>query len=85
MTHDNKHTIGLPPGEHPSASLPLVLTVDELAVVLRIDRKTVYSAIQRGEIPGVRHVGAVIRISRDAVLNWLAQGQGRAARSRRSP
>ena len=65
--------------------LPVVMTVDELASLLRVDRKTAYAAIQRREIPGVRHIGGVIRISRDAVLAWLGQGQGRAARSRRSP
>lgn len=62
---------------------PLALTVDELAVLLRVNSKTAYSAIKAGEIPGVRRVGGVIRIHRDAVLAWLAQGQGRVSRSRR--
>jgi excisionase family DNA binding protein len=62
-----------------------VLTVDELAALLRVERKTVYAAIRRGEIPGVRRIGALLRVSRDAVLAWLAQGQGRVSRSRRSP
>lgn len=48
-----------------------VLTVDELAVLLRLERKTVYRAIQRGEIPGARRVGRSIRVSRAAVLAWL--------------
>jgi excisionase family DNA binding protein len=64
--------------------LPEVLTVDELAALLRVDRKTVYAQIARGEIPGVRRLGKTIRISRDAVLRWLAEGQGRVSRSRRS-
>lgn len=63
---------------------PLTLTVDELANLLRMDRKTVYAAIQRGEIPGVRRIGRALRISRDAVLRWLAEGQGRVSRSRSS-
>jgi len=62
-----------------------VLTVDELAALLRVERKTVYAAIRRGEIPGVRRIGSVLRASRGAVLDWLAQGQGRVSRSRRSP
>lgn len=72
----------------PSALPPpdrAVLTVDELATLLRIERKTAYAAIARGEIPGARRIGGVIRISRDAVLAWLAHGQDGVARSRRSP
>ncbi len=56
-------------------SLPEVLTVDELAALLRVERKTVYAAIARGDVPGARRVGTRLRISRDAVLRWLADGQ----------
>ena len=61
-----------------------VLTVDELAALLRVDRKTAYEAIQRGEIPGIRRIGKAIRVARDAVLRWLAEGQDRVPRSRRT-
>lgn len=60
-----------------------ILTIDELAQLLRVDRKTAYAAVRRGEIPGVRRLGRAIRVSRDAVLAWLADGQGRVSRSRR--
>ncbi len=60
-----------------------VLTVDELATLLRCNRKTVYGAIQRGEIPGVRRLGGAIRVHRETVLRWLADGQGHVSRSRR--
>ncbi len=66
-----------------ASELPVVLTVDELGKLLRVDRKSVYAAIQRGEIPGVRRCGRSLRIHRDTVLRWLADGQGRAPRSRR--
>ena len=62
--------------------LPPVLTVEELAALLRTNRKTVYEHLARGEIPGVRRIGRTIRISRDAVLRWLAEGQGRVSRRR---
>lgn len=61
-------------------SLPLILTVDELAVLLRVNRKTVYAAIREGAIPGVVRVGGTIRISRDVVLAWTA-GEGRVSSS----
>ncbi len=66
------------------ANLSAVLTVDELAAILRCNRKTVYAAIARGEIPGVRRLGGVIRVHRDTVLRWLAEGQERVPRSRGS-
>ena len=38
------------------------LTVDEIAKKLRTDRKTVYDAIARGEIPAVR-IGRALRVA----------------------
>jgi excisionase family DNA binding protein len=67
-----------------AATPPAVLTVDELAALLRCNRKTVYAAIARGEVPGVRRIGGAIRVHREAVLRWLADGQGRASHSRGS-
>jgi excisionase family DNA binding protein len=58
-----------------------IMTVDELAALLRVNRKTAYDAIARGEIPGVRRIGRTFRASREAVLAWLREG--RVSRSRR--
>jgi excisionase family DNA binding protein len=78
---------GAPPAqkEEGPALEASVLNVEELAALLRVERKTVYAAIARGEIPGVRRVGTLLRVSRERVLAWLAQGQDRVSRSRRSP
>ena len=71
------------PADHADAStLPPVLTVDEVAEILRVDRKTAYAAIAEGGLPGVRRLGRCIRVSRDALLEWLGQGDG-AARGRK--
>jgi excisionase family DNA binding protein len=56
------------------------MTVDELAALLRVNRKSVYEAIARGEIPGIRRIGRTVRASREAVLAWLREG--RVSRSR---
>ena len=61
--------------ETSTEQLPEVLTVDEVARLRRVNRKTVYAAIQRRELPGARHVGSTIRILRDAVLRWMADSQ----------
>ncbi len=52
-------------------NLPAVLTVAEVAELLRVNRNTVYELFQRKEIPGGRKVGRCIRFSRDAVVQWL--------------
>jgi excisionase family DNA binding protein len=77
-----------PTGDLPLSSrrlLPTFITVDELAQLLRVNRKTVYEALSRAEIPGARRIGGTYRISRDAVLRWFASGQDRVGRSRRNP
>jgi excisionase family DNA binding protein len=57
------------------------MTVDEVAVLLRVNRKTIYELIARRELPGVRNIGRALRIERDAVLSWLRDGQGRDSRN----
>jgi excisionase family DNA binding protein len=70
--------------ENETEPQPSVMNVEELAALLRVNRKTVYEALSRGEIPGAIRLGATYRILRHAVLQWLASGQDRAARSRRN-
>ena len=64
-------------------NLPAVLTVDEVACLLRVNRNTVYELFQKKAIPGGRKVGRCIRFSRDAVVTWL-QGNCRDSHSNRS-
>lgn len=64
-------------------ALPLVLTVDETADLLRVNRKTIYEMVSRDELPGAVRTGRKIRISSRAVLDWL-NGQGRAFHTTRS-
>jgi excisionase family DNA binding protein len=60
--------------------VPVVMTVDELARLLRVNRKTAYEAVARGLVPGARKLGRSIRINREAVLLWL-RGQECVLRS----
>jgi excisionase family DNA binding protein len=48
-----------------------VLTADEVAGLLRVDRKMVYDAAGRGELPR-RRLGKRLVFSRTALLDWLA-------------
>ena len=55
-----------------------VLTVEEAAAFLRVNRNTLYEAINRGEGPPVCRVGRAVRIYRAALVGWMAS-QGHAA------
>lgn len=50
-----------------------VMTVTELARLLRVNKNTLYREIDAGHVPGILRVGRTIRISRTAVLKWLGQ------------
>jgi excisionase family DNA binding protein len=67
----------------PSDALPSVLTVEEIARLLRVNRKTVYDAVRARAIPFAR-VGRLLRFNPDAVLQWL-RGQGRVSQPGRNP
>ena len=71
--------------EGDGTELPAVLTPDDLAALLRVRKRAVLDAIQRGELPGVRRVGRRIRADRDTVLQWLADGRGQAPKTRLFP
>lgn len=55
--------------------LPDVLTVLEVASLLRCERKTVYEAIRRRGLPHQKISARALRFSREAVLEWLRSGQ----------
>lgn len=52
-----------------------VMTVEEAAALLRLNRKSLYQAISLNQVPGVIRIGRVIRLSRRALESWM-QNQG---------
>ena len=54
---------------------PEIMTADEVAAFLRVDRKSVYAAAQRNGIPH-RRMGKRILFSRAALTLWLASCKG---------
>ncbi len=55
------------------ADLPLLLTADELAELLRTSRPVVYEMASLGQIPGVIRIGRRVRFRRDSILRWLKE------------
>lgn len=53
--------------------LPLTLTVEEAAELLRIGKNSAYAAVADGSLPSLR-IGRVIRIPRDALAVVLSGG-----------
>jgi excisionase family DNA binding protein len=70
----------VPPRPPPRRASPEdnVLTADEVAEILRVDRKTVYEFAGRGELP-CRRLGRRILFSRRALMAWLENARPRRA------
>ena len=53
--------------------LPMLLTVDEAADLLRTTRRAIYAMVERGQLPGVVRVRRRVLLRTDALLHWLEQ------------
>jgi excisionase family DNA binding protein len=58
---------------NPLNTLPVLLTVDDVADLLRTTRKAVYVMIERGQLPGVTRLGRRVLLRSDRLLEWLDQ------------
>lgn len=56
-----------------------VLTVDEVAALLKVGRNAVYEAVGRNEIPH-RRIGKQIRFSRRALVSWFDSWSSQGAK-----
>lgn len=54
-------------------ALPILLTIDDVARVLRTSRGAVYAMAARGQLPGLTRIGRRVLIRADALLDWLDQ------------
>ena len=57
----------------PVSDRPLLLTLDEVAGLLRTTRKAVYVMIARNRLPGVTRLGRRVLVRSDVLLDWLNQ------------
>ena len=54
-------------------ALPVLLTVDEAAELLRTTRRAIYAMIERRQLPGVIRVRRRVLLRADDLLDWLDQ------------
>jgi excisionase family DNA binding protein len=57
----------------PRESLPILLTVDEAAALLRTTRRAIYAMIERRQLPGVIRIRRRVLFRADDLLHWLDQ------------
>jgi excisionase family DNA binding protein len=54
-----------------SSIQPLLLRPSEVARLLAVSRSRTYEMIARGELPGIVRIGRSVRVSRQALVDWI--------------
>lgn len=63
----------------PMPDLPILLTADETAEILRTTRLAIYAMVERDQLPGVTRIGRRVLIRSEALMQWLDERSGMAA------
>jgi excisionase family DNA binding protein len=56
-----------------STAVPILLTPDEVAGILRTSKKAIYVMAQRGQLPGVVRVGRRLLFDQSDLVRFLAE------------
>jgi len=64
---ENKRFVSEPKG------LPLLLTADDVADILRTSRKAIYAMAEQGKLPGIVRIGRRLLFNSQDLLHWLAE------------
>ena len=57
----------------PRGAMPLLLTVDDAAELLRTTKRAIYAMVERRQLPGIVRIGRRVLFRADDLLHWLDQ------------
>lgn len=63
------------------SALPILLTVDDAAQLLRTTDRAIYAMIERHQLPGVIRIGRRVLFRSAVLLDWLHQKSAPSQRS----
>lgn len=76
MTHSARRPFALCSTSPPAVSqLPIFMTADEVAELIRTTREAVYAMAARGQLAGVTRVGRRMLFRTSELLDWLDQNR----------
>lgn len=55
---------------------PMLLTVEDVARLLRTTPKAIYTMVSRGQLPGVCRIGRRLLFGQATLLAWLSEKSG---------
>jgi len=55
------------------SQLPMLLTIDEAATLLRTSRRAIYAMISRRQLPGIVRIRRRVLVRSADLLDWLHQ------------
>jgi excisionase family DNA binding protein len=70
-----RRSFGRPQDEHtePPAPMPMLLTVDDAAELLRTTNRAIYAMVERRQLPGIIRIRRRVLFRTDDLLDWLDQ------------
>ena len=63
--------------------LPMLLTVHDVASLLRTTNRAIYAMIERRQLPGIVRIGRRVLLRSEDLLHWLDQKSAPSQRSER--
>jgi excisionase family DNA binding protein len=58
---------------HRTRQMPMLLTVDDAAELLRTTKRAIYAMIERRQLPGIIRIGRRVLLRADDLPHWLDQ------------
>lgn len=62
-------------------ALPVLLTVDDVAQLLRTSNRAIYAMVERHQLPGIVRIGRRVLFRTADLLDWLNQKSAPSQRS----